>query len=92
MFRVKIKLVAVALLAASSVLNAAEPERSRVDQLQAAKDNVARAANETKGGPRHLLLQEERRLDQLIDDLEHGRAVDAVDIDRALQRAQQGGF
>lgn len=82
--------VTVAALALAGQLQAADRGMSRVDDLRAAKERVARAAHETKGGPQHRLLQEEQKLSGLIDDLERGRPVDPQEIDRALQRAEQG--
>ncbi len=83
-------LIALAVLALAGQLRAADQAASRVDDLRAAKDRVARAASQTKGGPQHSLLQEQQRLSGLIDDLEHGRPVDPQEIDRALWRAGQG--
>ena len=90
MASLKTGLVTLAALALAGQLHAAGRAASRVDDLRAAKDKVARAASQTKGGPQHSLLQEQRKLSGLIDDLEHGRPVDPQDIDRALQRAEQG--
>jgi hypothetical protein len=87
---VRTVLVTLAALVLAGQLRAAD--RARVEELRDAKDRVARAANQTKGGAQHVLLQEQQRLSQLIDDLEHGRPVDPDDIDRALQRAEQGGL
>jgi hypothetical protein len=84
--------VTFAALALAGQLRAADRSPSRVEDLRAAKDRVARAANQTKGGAQHVLLQEQQRLNRLIDDLEHGRPVDPADVDRALQRAEQGGL
>lgn len=71
---------------------AAETHSAHVDQLRTARQKVARAAGATKGGPRHLLLQEQQRLGTLIQDLESGKAVDPAEIDRALERAERGGL
>ena len=81
-----------AIIGATSIvlvaqLAAARAPQVRVDQLREARESVARAADRTKGGPRHLLLQEQQRIEGLIDDLEHGRSVDPGEIDRALERA-----
>jgi len=83
-------LATIAALALAGQLHAADRTASRVDDLRAAKDKVARAVNQTKGGPQHSLLLEKQKLSGLIDDLEHGRPVAPEDIDRALQRAEQG--
>jgi hypothetical protein len=77
-------------LTLAAPLVAAEAPRSRVGDLEAAQQKVARAADRTKGGPRQLLLQERQRLGRLIDDLEAGRSVDPAEIDQALQRAERG--
>jgi len=82
--------VAAAVLALAGQLHAADPLASRVDDLRVAKERVARAAQETKGAPQHRLLQEEQQVNGLIDALEQGQRVDPQEIDRALQRAQQG--
>lgn len=84
-------LVTIAALALAGQLHAADRTASRADDLRAAKDKVARAASQTKGGPQHVLLMEQQRLSGLIDDLEHGRPVAPEDIDRALQRAENPG-
>ena len=83
-------LITIAALALAAQLRAADPATSRVGDLRTAQERVARAATRTKGGPQHRLLQEEQKLSGLIDDLEHGRPVDPAEIDRALQRAEQG--
>jgi hypothetical protein len=82
--------IAVAVLALAGQLHAADPSASRVDDLRVAKERVARAAQETKGAPQHRLLQEQQKLNGLIDALEQGQRVDPQEIDRALQRARQG--
>jgi len=82
--------IAVAVLALAGQLHAADPLASRVDDLRVAKKRVARAAQETKGAPQHRLLQEQQKLNGLIDALEQGQRVDPQEIDRALQRAQRG--
>jgi hypothetical protein len=41
--------------------------------------------------PKALLNQEQRRLGDLIDDLEAGKRVDPQEIDRALEHANQLG-
>ena len=85
----KTGLIAIAALTVAAQLYAADSSTSRVDDLRVAKQRVARAANETKGAPQHRLLQEQQKLSGLIDDLERGRHVDATEIDRALERANQ---
>jgi len=52
--------------------------------------SLVRRAQGTKGS-HESLLQEQRRIDHLIDDLEHGRSVDPSEIDRALENAERSG-
>jgi hypothetical protein len=82
--------IAVAVLALAGQLHAADLLASRLADLRVAKERVARAAQETKGAPQHRLLQEQQKLNGLIDALEQGQRVDPQEIDRALQLAQQG--
>ena len=90
MTAIRTGLITIAIVSLSGQLHAADPAASRVDELRSAQERVARAANQTKGGPQQLLLLEQRKLSGLIDDLENGRHVDSQEIDRALQRAEQG--
>jgi hypothetical protein len=92
MASLKTGLITVAALALATPLYAAPAGRSvsRVDDLRAAQERVARAASSTKGGPQQRLLLEQQKLSGMIDDLEQGRSVDPQEIDRALQRAEQG--
>jgi hypothetical protein len=89
MVSMRIGLVTLAALALAGQLHATDQAAS-VDDLQAAKDKVARAASQSKGGPQHLLLMEQQQLSGMIDDLQHGRAVAPEDIDSALNRAEHG--
>ena len=54
------------------------------------RESLVRRAQGTKGS-HESLLQEQRRIDHLIDDLEHGRSVDPSEIDRALENAERSG-
>lgn len=81
-------LLTVLAIGAASAAVAVEPQ-TRVDALRGARQKVARAADQTKGSPRQLLIFEQRKLGSLIDDLERGRHVDPSEIDRALERAGQ---
>ena len=65
-------------------------QKQAVARLKAAEENLARRADQTKGGSRQVLLLEQQRLNGLIEDLEHGKLVAPEEIDRALQRAEQG--
>ncbi len=67
MVSLKTGLITVAVLALVGQLHAAGRPASRVEDLQVAKERVARSASQTKGGPQHLLLQEQRKLSDLID-------------------------
>jgi hypothetical protein len=60
-----------------------------VESLRDAKQKVSRLAGQTKGGPKSLLLQEQLRLQRLIEDIETGKAVDPAEIDRALRAAER---
>lgn len=85
----RITTVAVVAVLAATMAGTARAE-SRAEKLRAAQEQLARRADTTKGGPRQLLLMEQRRLDKLIGDLERGESVDPAEIDRALQRAEHG--
>jgi len=65
-------------------------QRQAVARLKAAEENLARRADQTKGGARQVLLLEQQRVNGLIEDLERGKPVAPDAIDRALQRAEQG--
>lgn len=56
-------------------------------QLKLKQRELARSAAQNKGGARQQFELEQRRVDQLIDDLESGRPVDPAQIDRALKRS-----
>lgn len=62
---------------------------TRVGELQATSDKLARSAGQTKGGAQQRLLLEREHVNGLIDSLEKGQHVDPAEIDRALQRAEQ---
>ena len=65
-------------------------QEQAVARLKTAHDGLARRADQTKGGARQVLLLEQQRLNGLIEGLERGQPVAPDDIDRALQRAEQG--
>jgi hypothetical protein len=92
MASLKTGFITLAVLGLAGPLHAAGGAASRVGELRTAQERVARAASSTKGGPQHLLLQEQRKLSDLIDDLEHGRQVDPAEIDRAIQHAENPGL
>jgi hypothetical protein len=80
----------VALAGFTLVTSAIAAEPTRVDSLRQAQDTVAQAAGRTKGAQQHLLLQEQRRLGNMIDDLEAGKPVSPREIDREINRAEHG--
>ena len=82
-------IVAVALVGLCRPAIAVDSAGSRATELREQQRRLARMAGTTKGGPQHLMLLEERRLQRLIDDLEAGRSVDASEIDEAIRRAQR---
>ncbi len=82
--------IAVSIIALVAVTAASAAEPRRTSELRAANETLARRADQTKGGPRQLLLLEQQRVNRLIQDLEHGRSVDPAEIDRALERAEHG--
>jgi len=65
-------------------------QRAEIGDLKTARESLVRRAQGTKGS-HESLLQEQRRIDHLIDDLEHGRSVDPSEIDRALENAERSG-
>jgi hypothetical protein len=69
----------------------AAPQTGNTQALEDAQANLGRLAAQTKGGPQHLLLQEQQRIQGLIDDIQSGRTVDPTAIDRALNDAQRDG-
>ena len=87
-----VTLIACAALAAATSVTAADTARRDIATLRTTQEQLARAAGRTKGGPRQLLLLEQQRVGQLIEDLEQGRAVDPAEIDRALGAAERGAW
>ncbi len=75
------------LVLATSAPAADRPESLR--ELRAARETARRRAGSLKGYPRARALQDERRLDALIEDLEAGRPVDPAAIDEALRAAER---
>jgi hypothetical protein len=76
---------ALALLAAGATVHALETTGSSVESLRAAKERAQFQANQTKGGPQHLLLMKRQRISSLIDRLERGQSVDPREIDQLLE-------
>ena len=90
--------VTLAALAAATQLGAAEAPQARVDDLRAAKEKLARAAEQERGTPRAWLqartgrfpLREaQSRVDRLIGALQKGEPVDPAEIDRLLEQAER---
>src|SRR5438093_12759706 len=67
----------------SSELKAGQ-QKQAVARLKTAQDDLARRADQTKGGARQVLLLERQHLNAVIEDLEQGKPVAAEEIDRAL--------
>lgn len=92
---IKTATVMLAVLAAGPVA-AAEMRGADLDALRAAKGRVDQNVADFRSGPKggsanqDLLLQEQRRLDRLIQDLEAGHRIDPAEVDRAVERAGGG--
>lgn len=69
---VRTAMITLAALALAAPLLADEPRAGRAD-LEAARQSVARAADKNDGQAREALLQELRRLDGMIEELEDGK-------------------
>lgn len=85
MKRFEILIVAVLVLARAGQAWGFQAANTQVE-LKLQERQLARSAAQNKGGARQQLELEQRRVNQLIDDLESGRAVDPSRIDRALKR------
>jgi hypothetical protein len=79
--------VTFALLATTTASYASDRAVPRADELRAAKERLARAARQTKGGSQQSLLLEQRRLSDLIERLGRGERVESGEVDRLLQDA-----
>jgi len=84
------RIIAVSIFALAAAMRVGAAEVPRTQQLRDAHQTLARRADQTKGGPRHLLLLEQQRIERMIRDLEHGARVDPAEIDQALERAEHG--
>jgi hypothetical protein len=82
--------IAAALMISTAAL-ASNGSSDPTTQLKETKQSLATRASGEKGLPKALLNQEQRRLGDLIDDLEAGKRVDPQEIDRALEHANQLG-
>lgn len=74
-------------LAAEGALG--EAPRAKTQDLARARQQLYGRAESAKGTNRILLMQEKRKVESLIDDLEAGRPVDPAEVERALNRAQR---
>ena len=84
----RIMMLGVAMLSLAGSAGAAEATKRDVAALQQSRDDVAWQAQNTKGGEKQQLKDEERRLQGLIDSLNQGGRVDADEVDRALNRTR----
>ena len=89
----KTALTMLIALATAAPLLAAMPASRKMQAaaLDNAQTKLSRLAAQTKGTPQHRLLQEQQRIQGLIDDIQSGRAVDPTAIDRALDDAERNG-
>jgi len=81
--------IAIAL-AMSAQLMAAE-RSTTMQELQQTDTKLGQLAGQYKGTPQHRLLQEQQKVQRLIDDLHAGRPVSAGDIDQVLDNANRNG-
>jgi hypothetical protein len=86
----KTALSTLIVLATAAPLFALQPSRN-TQALDDAQTKLSRLAAQTKGTPQHRLLQEQQRIQGMIDDIQSGRTVDPTDIDRALNDAARDG-
>ncbi|HKA30879.1 MAG TPA: hypothetical protein VKH82_15970 [Candidatus Binatia bacterium] len=77
--------------ATTAPLFAAQPPSRSTGDLEDAQANLSRLAAQTKGTPQHRLLQEQQRIQGLIDDIKAGKTVAPTAIDRALGDAERNG-
>ena len=88
----RIAMLTVLALAATAQIARAEMTHPVRPDLLAAQQTLAWRAQNTKGIQSETLRSDGRKLDTLIEDLERGRSVDPHEIDRILERANQGSF
>ena len=77
--------------ATAAPLFASQPPSRNTQALDDAQTKLSRLAAQTKGTPQHRLLQEQQRIQGMIDDIQSGRTVHPTDIDRALNDAEREG-
>jgi len=87
----KTALTVLMALVIATPLFAAQPQTRNTQALDDAQMKLGRLATQTKGMPQHRLLQEQQRIQGLIDDIQFGRTVDPASIDRALGDAERHG-
>jgi len=87
----KTTLTILIAFATAAPLFAAQPQTRNTQALDDSQTKLGRLAAQTKGTPQHRLLQEQQRIQGLIDDIQSGRAVDPAAIDRALGDAERHG-
>jgi len=78
-------------LATTAPLLASQPPSRNTQALDDAQTKLSRLAAQTKGTPQHRLLQEQQRIQGLIDDIQSGRPVNPTAIDRTLGDAERAG-
>ena len=88
----RIAMLTVLALAATVQTSRAQTTHPVRPDLAAAQQTLAWRSLNSKGIQSEALKSEERNVDALINDLEHGRSVDPHEIDRALERANRGSF
>jgi hypothetical protein len=82
----------IALTTATPLVASPPPSRNtQAVALDDAQAKLARLAAQTKGTPQHRLLQEQQRIQGLIDDIQSGRTVDPTTIDQTLGDAERSG-
>ncbi len=86
-----IALLGASILLTATVSLATAGAQQSTTELKDAKQRLATKASGEKGYPKQLLQMEQLRLGDLIDDLEAGKHVDAQQIDRALDHANELG-
>jgi hypothetical protein len=90
MKRYRIGIGTLLALAASTALAVAPPSSPRKDALATADARLGELAGQTKGAPQQLLLMQQQKIRQLIEDLDAGKHVDPSEIDRVLENAARG--
>jgi len=87
----KTALTILIAFATAAPLFASQPPSRNTQALDDAQTKLGRLATQTKGMPQHRLLQEQQRIQGLIDDIQSGKTVDPTAIDRALGDAERHG-